>query len=118
MIKQKNQIIGSFVFRNEGNGCLTSKFQHGNSKECPFTEACKLKNKEKINKINSFYGIYRTVWLQDNNAIVNSDLLIEEHPENPDLFKLTWHKPDKPNDIIFWGSGMIFENLLVGAYWT
>lgn len=113
MPKQPNQIIGSFVFRNEGDGCLTSKYHHGDSTTCPFTEACKLTTPPITNDI--FIGTYRTVWIEDNGH-VESELTIRRHPRNNDLFELHWRNPTSGH-LIFEGTGMIFERLLIGAYW-
>lgn len=115
MPKQPNQIIGSFVFRHEGDGCLTSKFHHGDSRECPFTEACKLISAPNLN--DSFVGSYSTVWTEDNNRHVSAELIIERHPNNNDIFRLKWVTSKLQNSLIFEGTGMLFNDLLVGTYW-
>lgn len=115
MPKQPNQIIGSFVFRNEGDGCLTSKYHHGDSTECPFTEACKLITAG--NQNDRFVGTYRTVWLEDNNTHIPAELLIERHPANNNIFRLFWRDTTNNNSLIFEGTGMLFANLLTGTYW-
>lgn len=115
MPKHASQIIGSFVFRNEGNGCLTSKFQHEDSRECPFTEASKLIGNP--HPADRFIGVYRTVWLEDNDRHVPAELIIERHPDNAELYRLTWLSIGTPADTLFWGCGMLYGDLLVGAYW-
>ena len=114
MAQKPVRLIGSFVFRNEGDGCLTSKYHHEDSPDCPFAEACKLTAGAIPN--DRFVSIYRTVWLEDTTH-VPAELIIERHPLNPVLYKLIWHAPGLPANIIFLGSGMIDDNLLVGAYW-
>lgn len=115
MVKQPNQIIGSFILRNEGDGCLTSKYHHGDSLECPFTEACK-RTTPLINNV-VYIGTYRTVWLEDNNILVNATLTILEHPNNENIYKLIWLNPDT-NTRIFEGSAINFNGMLLGAYWN
>ena len=115
MAQNPSRLIGSIVFRVEGDGCLTSKYHHEDSRECPFTEACKLISKN--GSTARYIGSYRSVWLEDANTHVPAILVIESHPLNTALFKLTWHQPGAPSDIIFSGSGMLYENFLVGAYW-
>lgn len=115
MAKQLNQIIGSFVFRDEGDGCLTSKYQHADSRECPFTEACKIIAATQDD--SPFIGTYRTVWLEDWSKPVDAELNIIRHPQNPRIFKLKWYHPGAPAEIIFDGTGMLYGDLLTGAYW-
>lgn len=115
MAKQPNQIIGSFVFRDEGDGCLSSKYQNADSRECPFTEACKI-----IGAVFDgppFVGTYRTVWLEDGNVHIDAELNIIRHPQNPRIFKLKWYHPGAPAEIIFEDTGMLYGDLLTGAYW-
>lgn len=114
MPKNPNQIIGSFIFRNEGDGCLTSKYHHLDSTQGPFAEAAKLI--DGANGHDRFIGRYRVVWLEDNNN-ENCDLLIELNPNNRNTYVLNWHEPGDHANSIFEGTAMLFENLLVGAYW-
>ena len=113
MPKQANQIIGSFVLRNEGDGCLTSKYQHGDSDQTPFTESCKLIGPIVPN--HRFLGNYRTVWLEDRNRVVSAELRIISDPVNASQFRFTWL--DDAGTTIFEGTGMLFGEFLVGAYW-
>src|SRR2546429_368470 len=114
MPKQPNQIIGAFIIRNEGDGCLTSKYHHGDSSECPFTETCK-RTTPLIND-DVFIGTYRTVWLEDNNIHILAELTIQRHRKNSAIFQLFW-RDVKNNGDIFEGTGMIVDDLLAGAYW-
>jgi hypothetical protein len=115
MPKQPNQIIGSFVLRNEGDGCLTSKYHHGESLQCPFTESCKLITPMNPNDV--FAGTYRTVWLEDNNHVA-AELLIQRHQTNNNIFELFWRDPNNNRRLLFEGTAMAFDNLLIGAYWN
>lgn len=102
--------IGTCVFRNEGDGCLTAKWTNP-SKESPFTEGCKLLPDSTQ---DGFCGTYKTVWVQDGNKAEEATLVIKKHKLNERLYELTWSNTDKTN---FAGHGMLFENLLVAAYW-
>jgi hypothetical protein len=116
MAMSKQGIIGSFVFRDEGDGCLTSKYMHDDSLQCPFTEGCKFISASTT--MGKFCGIYQSVWIEDNDNYIKAGLSIEKHPKNDSIYKLRWYEPGDPNAIIFYGTGMLFENLLVGAYWA
>ncbi|SJZ32078.1 hypothetical protein [Sediminibacterium ginsengisoli] len=113
MAKQANQIIGAFTLRNEGDGCLTSKYHHGDSVDGPFTESCKLITPLVLTDV--FIGTYRTIWLEDANHAV-AQLIIRRNPINGSIFQLSWL--DENSNSIFEGTAMIFDNILVGAYWN
>lgn len=114
MPKQPDQIIGSFVFREVGDGCVNSKFQHGDSRNCPFTESCKLITA--VIPDDVFVGTYRTIWIEDNNQ-VSAELVIRRHLQNNSLFDLQWRN-STDNQIFYWGSAMLYEGFLIGAYWN
>ena len=104
-------LIGTFVFRNEGDGCLTSKYFHGNQ-PYPFVEACK-KLDDGSGQHDGFSGNYKTVWIQDGHHPVDANLGIIWQPNN--TYTLSW--TDDNGREIFIGIGMIYDRLLVGAYW-
>ena len=60
---------------------------------------------------------YQSVWIEDNNKHVKAELLIEKNVANKSLYKLYWHEPNNRAIVYFEGSGMLFDNVLVGAYW-
>ncbi len=103
---------GSFVFRNEGDGCLTSKYM--NDSAGPFTECCTL-IKSVENPQDAFCGSWHSVWLQDNGEQGDAMLEIDRQKTNTKLFELTW--TDKESNILFRGLGMLYETFLVGLYW-
>jgi hypothetical protein len=115
MNKTTTQIIGSFVFRNEGDGCLTSKYHHSDSVDGPLTEACKLTTTVIPN--DAFVGTYRTVWLDEKNIHVAAELSIARKSPHTNLFELIWRDANMPSKILFEGSGMLYGDLLVGCYW-
>ena len=114
MPKHAGQIIGAFVFRNEGDGCFTSKYHHGDSDGSPFVEACKLIRRH-IVTTDPFIGTFRTIWIQDGNIGVTAELIINNH-SRANLYELLWRDMDT-SIIIFRGTAMLFGELLVGTYW-
>lgn len=99
-------LIGSFIFRNEGNGCLTSKYHHFNvSKNC-FSECAELLPDTYQ---NGFEGHYKTTWIEEGLPI---ELVIKRTDA---IFKLTWIESGIPT---FEGTAMLVGELLVGAYWN
>ena len=111
---KSKSIIGSFVFRDEGDGCLTSKYM-SDGPESPFTEGCKLI--AGTGTPDKFCGRYQTAWLEEKDRHVKAELLIEKNTSNGNIYKLYWYEPKNRSAGIFEGSAMLFENLLVGAYW-
>jgi len=106
-----SNIIGSFAFRNDGDGCLTSKFRN-NIEPRPLTESSVKRNND-TTTIN-FEGVYDTVWPQEDGEAI---LEIEKVEPN-NLFNLKWRTNDNIREIRFYGQGMLSEKCLVGAYWN
>ena len=104
-------IFGSFVFRNEGDGCLTSKYIN-NGMTGPLTECSKLQTEAGNDK---FIGNYFSVWLDTPRVISNSSLEISKSPANA-FYDLLWKNSKKTP--IYGGQGMLFGDLLVGCYWS
>jgi hypothetical protein len=98
------EIIGAFVFRNEGDGCLTSKYLE-HTELTPYTECCK-----RIKGANDvFEGEYTTSWLQ-----IDSDYTAELSIKKiGDVYHLYWSGKSP----IYEGRAMMFEGKLVGSYW-
>ena len=104
-------IFGSFVFRDEGDGCLTSKYIN-KGMTSPLTECSKLHNKTGNDK---FVGYYFSVWLDSPSDGNNSFLEILKRTTN-DYYDLVWIDSKKVH--IYEGQGMLFGDLLVGCYWS
>ena len=102
-------VIGSFVFRNEGDGCLTSKYIN-RGMTSPLTECSKVQGR--VHE-DGFSGRYFSVWLDSPVTPNNSFLQITRNRES---FDLTWS--DSSSNRIYGGQGMIVDNLLVGSYWS
>ena len=113
---KKVDVIGTFVFRNEGDGCLTSKYTNSDTPDGPFVEGCKRTSNSIIDLNDVFRGTYRSEWIEDNRSI-EAELFIERNQNNTRQYILSWYEPNKPNSIIFTGAGMLFDGLLVGCYW-
>lgn len=107
-------IKGSFVFRDEGDGCLTSKYV--NTRSMPFVEAAKLRGN--VSEKGRFYGVYDTVWLEtDGTSITHTRALLTITRDALGNYELKW-QTDVNSPPFFEGIGMLFENLLVGGYWS
>ena len=104
---KKQYLIGAFVFRNEGDGCLTSKYINETIRE-PYTECCKKSSNEQY---DVFEGTYETVWIEENNHREEAKLYIERQGNS---FELKW----TTSTLLFRGRGMIFRNELIGCYWN
>jgi hypothetical protein len=110
----KKDIIGTFVFRNEGDGCLTSKYFH-EGQPYPFVEACK-RLREDGRQNDMFSGEYKATWIQEPFAVISAMLTIHWDP-NQNTYTLSWVGVSN-NTPMFNGIGMIYDGLLVGAYWN
>lgn len=130
---------GVFVFRNEGDGCLTSKYMH--DVKGPFVECCKRQDytsiktadndnpngviiEEAINRVkdidlinNPFWGHYLSVFIQGTPSVADMFLIIAPQISNASLFDFIWYERTSPFKIHFKGVGMMFEKTLVGTYW-
>ena len=117
MAAKPNQIIGSFVFRNEGDGCLTSKYHHADSTNGAYTEACKLLREDPLHPLDRFAGTYRTAWIEEpDNSAESTELLIRLKTHH--IYELFWYNPPFTNsaDAVFEGTAMLYGDLLTGAY--
>ena len=108
-----NQLIGSFIFINQGYGNLSSIYQNNHEPE-PFPEIAKKKRDElKLYNPDVFEGIYEAVWLEPGNHI-KAELTIIKRSDN--TYKLEWCNLS-PNVIKgFEGLGMLHDGKLIGHY--
>jgi hypothetical protein len=72
------------LFRNEGDGCLTSKYLEHRT-DSPYTECCKRKQGSEITA-DPFEGTYDSCWLEIGNNRT-SNLLIKRRG---DVYDLLW----------------------------
>jgi hypothetical protein len=108
----KKATIGCFVFKDEGDGCLTAKWNNDVVPD-PQSEACKLING--ASKGVQFIGTYKTVWTEGNSAH-DCQLDITPHPKDPNQFAIRWYDVKHGIDK-FHGVGMLCGGMLIGAYW-
>jgi hypothetical protein len=110
-------IIGSFILRNEGDGCLTSKYQNGDG-NC-FVECCKKLSEDK-NNTDPFCGEYLTTWIEQDGTNNPQKFRTEKSSlficKNAQTYKVKWY--DKSNPQIFEGTAMLVDDILVGTYWN
>jgi len=110
MITPDQFLVGSFIFRNQGDGCLLSKYVNNIALD-PYVEACKMIPGEPLG--NPFEGRYTSVWIEDNGVRLDCVLIISTIPNN--RYELQWR--DRQGRSLYEGIGMLFESLLVGSYW-
>ena len=113
---KNNKVIGSFVFRDDNNGCLTSLYFNTPSKGTS-VESCKRDNNTSTKK---FEGIYYTSWHEDAGEVEIGIVEISAVPNkyhNNDYI-LQWRKNDNTKTLIYYGEAFLYGELLVGAYWT
>jgi len=106
---------GAFVFRDDGDGCITGKYCNTDSE--PFIEAAK--RVSVADAFNPFSGVYNTVWLEvvaGTRSHHRATLAIQPNITRVGTFDLEWRGDD--NGIIFQGIGMLYNGLLVGGYWS
>ncbi len=103
------QIIGAFVFKNEGDGCLTAKWIN-NDELTPYPEACK--SLDETTSMVPFEGLYKSTWIEDRDKVRECDLTITRLASG--VYDLFWRRGNK---LIFSGRGMIYNDALIGSYW-
>lgn len=113
----QKDIIGTFVFRNEGNGCLTGKYANNISTNDPYPEASKRISPDPVYKDDVFCGIYRTVWV-GNNGAESAQLRITKNLKDAYKYELEWYRPDHAAVPIYKGMGILSDELLIGDYWN
>lgn len=106
-----DKIIGTFVFRDMGDGCLSCKWLNNGNDSSAYAEAAKLKPNQSPSA--AYIGEYTTIWIYDEEVSTATSLTIEK-PAHSDRYILTWKKNSK----YFNGIGMLYDGLLVGAYWN
>ena len=104
------KLIGCFVARDDGNGCLSSKYMNVGL-DSPLVEASK--------RISTptpevkFTGEYSTIWLDDIYVPKAATLTITMSSD--DYYILRWTAAN--GTLIFEGQGMVVQDLLVGSFW-
>jgi hypothetical protein len=115
MAMQKERIlIGSFFFRDEGDGCITGKY-FNSGMNSPLIEASKFINT--VTSTKKFCGIYNTLWL-DTVTDPSGLVILEIQPKTDDIDKLLWSDAVPPHATCFLGEAMLVDDLMVGCYWS
>ncbi len=104
-----SKVMGGCVFRNDGDGCLSSKYVNLASE--PFVETCKLIHSTRSkDETDPFVGRYQTTWLEDfSGSSITTELIISRDPNG--RYLLEWTQPP------YRGVGMVYHDLLVCGYW-
>jgi hypothetical protein len=111
-----NEVLGYFVFQNVGNGRLVSKYANWTIPS-PLTECSKLTKKEPDH--DDFEGDYCSAWVENPNdpspteQVGQATLVIRKKAKAEGIYTLDW-----TGEGTFHGEGMLFNRLLVGAYWN
>ena len=101
---------GVFVFRNDGDGCFSSKYV--NSEQItPFVEASKNISGDPS---DPFLGVFTTIWLDHNDQSTKAKLIITKRFS--DTYELNWHDYNDFNIVLFSGIGMKYDGVLVASY--
>lgn len=105
-------IIGTFIMKDEGDGCLTSK--HLEEKDnTPFVECCKVTTVSGA-QADPFVGDYTTCWIEPRGVVINTTLKISMAAGN--IYLLDWGAiAGLPTT--YSGKAMMSEGKLVGVYW-
>jgi hypothetical protein len=106
-----SDVKGCFVFRDEGDGCLTSKYLEHQTAE-PYSECSKRKPGDKSGIFDPFIGEFTTCWLEDGGDHI-ADLSITKRGG---VYDLEWRNISG-SDWEYGGTAMLFEEKLVGSYW-
>lgn len=103
-------LIGSFVFINQGYGVLSSIYHNRIDME-PFPETAKLQSRPQ-GSTDAFEGLYTTIWLETRHQPDRTDLEIIRQPNG--TYRLRWFDATQT-----WydGIGFVNDGRLVGAYW-
>jgi len=106
------ETIGTFTIRNEGNGCLTSKYLEHND-ITPYVEASK---RTIIGIIvgDQFVGDYDTTWIEASNVTIVTTLNITLVGE---VYHFTWGTITG-NPTKYEGRAMLVNENLVGVFWN
>lgn len=102
-----SKVFDSFLFRNEGNGCLSSVYMEHQSNR-PFTESCI--SQGPVNA-DPFIGTFDTSWLEPQNR--TGRLVIKRTGMTYDL---TW-SGFSDDGSVYRGTAFLSEGKLIGSYW-
>ncbi len=102
-------VMGAFVFRDEGDGCLVAKYIEHNQLT-PYTESAK--SLPGPVALFSFEGKYNTAWVEHKTPFASCEIHIVK---TGDIYRLKWSVNN--STCIYEGTAMLFAGNLVGCYW-
>ncbi|MFA7380151.1 MAG: hypothetical protein WC150_06800 [Bacteroidia bacterium] len=106
-----SKVTGSFVFRNEGDGCLTCKYLNDGTPS-PLTECSKLDDTPP-QSCDPFIGTFTTTWVEDTGVHQLAKLTIKR--VNQYCYDLSWVRENQTK-VAFTGKAMLYQGNLVGHY--
>ena len=101
-------VFGSFAFKDDGDGCITSKYLE-NSHITPLVECAKLDGKPGK---ELFEGNYKATWVDAATGYGNADL---EIVKKFDIYELSWKGIS--GKFSYEGRGFLYQGKLIGSYW-
>jgi len=112
------RILGYFIFVVLGDGVLAAKFAHTEG-NWALSESVTLL--DGAMPPDPFIGRYASVWLDttppDPITSTEGRLRIFAKPNSRvNQYLLEWRERDN-GAVIYWGEGMVYNNVLSGAYW-
>jgi hypothetical protein len=106
-----------------GNGCLTSKYGNTVAKGL-FTEAAVRIPDPPFDSVApgddkvSFVGKYFVTWIEGASETRSAHLVIQRLQGSDNKFNLVWSDVNNTKNILYRGEGMLFDKILVAAYWS
>jgi hypothetical protein len=91
-----SNIIGSFVFRHDGDGCITGKY-FNNGMKSPLPESAKLDISAEDDDI--FTGVYNSTWLDDIHAPNEGWLEIKKKPGTSGIYLVERRKNEDDDNL-------------------
>lgn len=101
------KIIGRFYFKMTKNGNLIGEYSNSGMSTID-SESANAKTNQ-----HGFIGKYESVWSEDDKSFLTLIEIEHRDETNQKLYSLKWKKNKKT---IFWGEGMIVDDMLIGDY--
>lgn len=111
-------ILGYFVYRDLGDGCIGSKYSNLR-RERTFSESATKTLDDAAEPGHAYLGSFAATWIDAVNPVVSEQatLVITRKPNSNSQFVLQWSDPTD-GLTVFHGEGMLCDGILVGAYWN
>jgi len=112
-------ILGYFVFKDFGDGCLGSKYSNTINHRL-FGETAVRQRDSIPEPADVYIGTYQSSWLDESGVPDSGNqaiLKIGRKDSTVGQYSLTWMNPRNEHDIYYHGEGMLIDGSLVGSYW-